>query len=158
MEATPYLTVEEMLEVFDGMDKFPIYHMGPNNRDVRFICNCCSCCCDVYGAMSGLGILEDKLSPTRFLCTTDTKKCTGCEACVTQCPFHAIEMLNDKAHISGTCFGCGTCVINCPDEALKLKIVRPPEHVPETGPQVVELGILEVGDSPDPGEAHKPQS
>jgi NAD-dependent dihydropyrimidine dehydrogenase PreA subunit len=28
------------------------------------------------------------------------------------------------------CIGCGLCVLTCPNEARKMKLVRPPEHIP----------------------------
>jgi NAD-dependent dihydropyrimidine dehydrogenase PreA subunit len=148
MGISPYLTVEQILEKLDRLDTSPIYHMGPNKRDIDFICNCCACCCGVAWPVrkyKGDEHLKDLLlAPSRFLCTIDRESCTGCEICVSKCPFHAIEMQNGTAYIdSNKCFGCGACVINCPDESLKLKLVRPPEHIPEQGTSIVDLMILE---------------
>jgi heterodisulfide reductase subunit A-like polyferredoxin len=75
----------------------------------------------------------------------DAGECTGCEDCLTTCPFHAIEMQDGKASIDvEKCYGCGICVLNCPAEALQMRIIRPPEHIPENGAQLVDVEILEV--------------
>ena len=29
------------------------------------------------------------------------------------------------------CIGCGLCVLTCPTEARKMRLVRPPDHIPE---------------------------
>jgi Pyruvate/2-oxoacid:ferredoxin oxidoreductase delta subunit len=29
------------------------------------------------------------------------------------------------------CMGCGICVLKCDYQALNLKLVRPPEHIPQ---------------------------
>lgn len=45
-------------------------------------------------------------------------KCTGCKTCVSQCPFGAIEIVNEKAQISETCTLCGACEKICPVQAI----------------------------------------
>ena len=68
----------------------------------------------------------------------DEELCTGCEICVDWCPFGAIEMIKtkgskkEKAFVdTGKCMGCGICVLKCDFQALSLKLVRPPEHIPQ---------------------------
>jgi ferredoxin len=52
----------------------------------------------------------------------DPEKCTGCEACVSECPSEAIGMINDKAKVdTETCIDCGVCVDACPVEAISLE-------------------------------------
>lgn len=46
--------------------------------------------------------------------------CTGCEACVNECPFGAIEMKDDVAFITEKCNLCGTCVDTCPVYAIEM--------------------------------------
>ena len=46
--------------------------------------------------------------------------CVGCEACVNECPFGAIEMKDDKAVIGDKCTLCGTCVDICPSFAIEM--------------------------------------
>ena len=46
-------------------------------------------------------------------------KCTGCESCVTACPFGAIEMRDGKAFITESCTMCGACVEACEFKAIE---------------------------------------
>ena len=45
--------------------------------------------------------------------------CTGCETCVSTCPFGAIEMREGKAFITDACTLCGACVEACPEKAIE---------------------------------------
>ncbi len=45
--------------------------------------------------------------------------CTGCETCVTACPFAAIEMREGKAFITEACTVCGACVDACEFKAIE---------------------------------------
>ncbi len=52
----------------------------------------------------------------------EQEKCTGCEACVGECPSEAITMDADKAKISvEACIDCGVCVDACPVEAISME-------------------------------------
>ena len=150
MGFAPYLTAEQMLKSIEPLENGRTYHIGPNRRDVNFVCNCCECC-NVAWPIRQLKPgrpeeLSDVLAPSRFISTIGKEKCTGCGICETKCAFDAITIEDNKAHINAKrCFGCGNCVINCPDEALKLKLVRPAEHIAvEGGPSVVEAGVFEI--------------
>ncbi|MBI5099273.1 MAG: 4Fe-4S binding protein [Nitrospirae bacterium] len=45
-------------------------------------------------------------------------KCTGCETCLTSCPFDAIVMKEGKAFINEYCNYCKTCISVCPEGAI----------------------------------------
>ncbi len=46
-------------------------------------------------------------------------QCIGCSACVSACPFGAIEMQDDnKAFITEACTACGACVDTCPVKTI----------------------------------------
>lgn len=49
----------------------------------------------------------------------DREKCTGCETCVSVCPFTAIEMKEGKAFINEYCQICMVCLTACPEGAIK---------------------------------------
>ncbi|MCK9419310.1 MAG: electron transfer flavoprotein subunit alpha [Nitrospirae bacterium] len=45
--------------------------------------------------------------------------CTGCETCISACPFGAIEMREGKAFITDACTLCGACVEVCEFKAIE---------------------------------------
>jgi Fe-S-cluster-containing hydrogenase component 2 len=45
--------------------------------------------------------------------------CTGCETCVSACPFGAIEIRDGKAFITEACTMCGACVAVCEFKAIE---------------------------------------
>jgi electron transfer flavoprotein alpha subunit len=51
----------------------------------------------------------------------DEETCTGCEACVEECPYGALEMRGDVVTVNEKCTFCGACVDVCPVEALTLE-------------------------------------
>ncbi len=52
----------------------------------------------------------------------DEEKCTGCEACVKECPGSAIEMVNGVAEVDPElCLDCGICVDVCPAKAISME-------------------------------------
>ncbi len=47
------------------------------------------------------------------------KKCSGCQMCLGECPFDAIDIVEGIAKINPEkCIGCGKCVKVCPSEAI----------------------------------------
>jgi len=47
--------------------------------------------------------------------------CEGCEACINECPYGALEMKDDIAVVDpDVCTLCGACVETCPVEAIEL--------------------------------------
>lgn len=49
----------------------------------------------------------------------DAELCTGCETCVSSCPYDAIVMKDDKAFINEYCQLCRACLEVCPEGAIK---------------------------------------
>lgn len=45
-------------------------------------------------------------------------KCSGCESCISVCPYDAIEMKQDKALINEYCQSCSACIEVCPEGAI----------------------------------------
>ena len=125
------ITYEQALEVLEKFDQYPIVNLVVNQRDVtQLICNCHSCCC---------GALKEGVAKSRFIAIVDAKECRTCKVCVNRCQFGAVqlkydpELSKERAYIDPElCRGCGDCIITCPSGARRMKLIRPPEHVPVT--------------------------
>lgn len=50
----------------------------------------------------------------------DKGLCTLCEACLSACPFGALEVRNDAIYDNESCTLCGACVDTCPVEAISI--------------------------------------
>jgi len=60
---------------------------------------------------------------TSFLPEYNRSKCTGCEVCISVCPYKAINK-NEEDEIVITqvlCKGCGVCGATCPNEAIIIR-------------------------------------
>ena len=44
--------------------------------------------------------------------------CDGCRRCLRACPYDAMEMNDDKAHVGERCTACGACMDTCPNTAI----------------------------------------
>ena len=109
------------------------------------VCNCHWCCCELILPL----FRQDKyrvwegLAKSRFEAVVDPEKCHACKTCIDRCQFEAVKMKyypefgEERAYIdTEKCMGCGCCVISCPSEARTMKLVRPPDHIPDVGPVV----------------------
>jgi electron transfer flavoprotein alpha subunit len=52
--------------------------------------------------------------------TISSEQCTGCEECISSCPFDLIKIKDNIAIISEGCNLCGSCVDACPMEAITI--------------------------------------
>lgn len=64
------------------------------------------------------------------------EKCTGCETCISVCPFDSIVIKDEKAFINEYCQNCKACITVCPEGAI-----TETEEAPKAGPSADYKGV-----------------
>ncbi len=67
---------------------------------------------------------RERLESGRVVSEVNERRCSGCELCVSACPYNARFKDTDKGVvvvIEALCQGCGACVAICPSGAAKLR-------------------------------------
>jgi len=82
------------------------------------ICNCCSCCCLGFRALSH-GF--DVVASSGYVARVDNEACVLCEACKDACHFGALKVAETVKIDPDRCMGCGVCTRECPENALSLQ-------------------------------------
>jgi electron transport complex protein RnfB len=119
------LTREEAHQVLKRSAEAGLVHCVSNNqRDLWYICNCCTCSCGILRGMAELGI-ANAVAHSAFTNRVNEDLCIACGECLSACQFNALT-LDATAQVSELrCVGCGVCVPVCPQGALGL--VRRPD-------------------------------
>lgn len=127
-------SVEDLLLVLDRARELNLTHITDNIRyKPSFICNCCSCCCELLGGvMQGF---PHGVAKAPFVLEIDEQTCIGCGLCWKNCNVAAIESVGvddgKRAVVQpDRCLGCGACISTCPTGSLSLAPVEralPPE-------------------------------
>ena len=136
------ITYDEAIELTDKLDEFPIVHTtGNSNMMSTILCNCCPDCCGLFVKGSKTKPVFGKVpyAKSRFVVKDNPEECTACGACLDdRCPVDAISMkffeeFGEERAVTDPeeCIGCGLCVLSCPTDARVMKLVRPPEHIPD---------------------------
>jgi ferredoxin len=117
-------TTEELLAVLDRARDQNLTHVTDNIRQKpSFICNCCSCCCELLaGVQAGY---HEGLAKTPYVAVIDAGSCSGCGLCLESCNVHAIRNVEGEGTRSTVidetiCLGCGACISTCRRQALFL--------------------------------------
>ncbi len=115
------LTKGEALKILAESAEAGLVHSTNNaQQDVNYICNCCTCSCGVLRGIAEHGI-KHSVASSDFFAQVDEDLCTGCEACIERCQFHALKMDDDVCKVDlNFCYGCGLCITSCPTEAITL--------------------------------------
>ena len=123
-------------------------------RNVTFICQCCSCCCNLLLGINKHGY-PNTVVTSSFIASVDNGRCTGCSKCEKACPVNAITMIEadsssgpitKKAAVNeDLCLGCGVCTLICKTESLTLNRRTRRFIHPETTFERVILQCLERG-------------
>jgi NAD-dependent dihydropyrimidine dehydrogenase PreA subunit len=135
------LTIDQAISLCDEIEEDGLVHRWANNATLSGVntsCNCCRDCCEEYVSLDMAEIpVADWWEKSRYEAfVDDLESCSGCQDCVERCQFDAITMYrNDEGELKAAiekdkCFGCGACVVGCPYGSLKMRVVRPPEHIP----------------------------
>lgn len=130
-------STDELLKILEGARDLNLTHVTDNIRHKpSFICNCCSCCCELLrGVQDGFPM---GLGKTNYTLAINEETCVGCGLCKKACNVTALELfeVEGKKHkkqmrvIEENCLGCGACVSACPTSSLSLvPAVRP--EIPE---------------------------
>lgn len=126
------LTREEALQTLrQAADAGLVHCVSNNQRDVWYICNCCTCSCGILRGMAEMGI-AGVVAHSGFTNRVDELLCSGCGLCVEACPFGALSLDGMARVMEIRCAGCGVCVPVCPQGALGLMsrpgIEAPPDN------------------------------
>jgi electron transport complex protein RnfB len=127
------LTQDEALATLRRAAEAGLVHSVSNfQKDLWYICNCCTCSCGILRGMADLG-LANVIAKSAYLNRVDVEKCILCGVCVERCQFDAL-ILDDELRLNEQrCTGCGVCTIACPEDALHL-VLRSPSEI-STPPQ-----------------------
>lgn len=128
---------EQLLAILEQSRDLNLTHITDNIRHKpSFICNCCSCCCELLGGVSRgfpMGVAK-----TNYTLAINEETCVGCGLCKKACNVIALELVDMENGRSKrlmtvdpeSCLGCGACISACPTSSLSLIPALRPE-VPE---------------------------
>jgi len=122
------ISKEDALEVIRVSKEHNLVQFAENvQSNVSFICNCCSCCCEVLSNAKKHGY-TNAINTSNYICVIDETNCIGCKKCVTVCPMDAISLVrtdeDGKKKIAivnnDMCIGCAVCDGSCNFDALEM--------------------------------------
>lgn len=127
---------EELLKVIDVAREYNLTHITDNIRHKpSFICNCCSCCCELLG-----GVLQgfpNGIAKANYTLQVNRETCLGCGMCTKICNVKGLDLTprvteekKEKRKLiidENICLGCGACISACKTGSLSLvPFDRPP--------------------------------
>jgi|GEM_PF-17930 len=84
--------VAEGLELLAQAEEACLLQFAENvRRSPKFLCHCCSCCCDALVAARRFGFLHP-VETTNFLPVVSAAECRACGKCVDACPVGAVRL------------------------------------------------------------------
>ncbi len=137
----------QLLEILQKARELGLTHVTDNIRQKpSFICNCCSCCCEL---MAGVKMgFTDGIAKAPFTLEIDSERCNNCGLCVKACNVAALLTDQDKPIVllqEKVCLGCGACLSSCNRQALSL-VKRPESYTPpKNRREMMKQRLLERG-------------
>lgn len=122
------ISKDEALDIIKLAKKHNLVQFAENvQSNVSFICNCCSCCCEVLSNAKKHGF-TNAINSSNYICDINEENCHGCKKCIMVCPMSAISLVNidadSKKNIAvvdkDMCIGCGVCDSSCNFKALEM--------------------------------------
>jgi len=115
-------TAEQLLQVLERARKLNLTHITDNIRQKpSFICNCCSCCCELLaGVQAGY---SEGVAKAPFILKIDEELCNSCGLCIKACNVAALKIDEIKQPVrlqEQVCLGCGACISVCHQGALSM--------------------------------------
>ncbi len=126
------IDAEEAKAILRRAEEAGLVHLTENKAGIgTVICNCCDCCC--VGLPYARNVeTNGLLVPSRYRAAVEADACTGCGACLDDCPMEALSL--DQAAVAvvnaEACIGCGVCARVCAPGAIRLVAVRTPDFIP----------------------------
>ena len=120
------ISKEEALNVIKVAKEHNLVQFAENvQKNVSFICNCCSCCCEVLSNVKKHGF-TNAINSSNYICTIDDDNCIGCGKCVRVCPVDALSLITNEEGKkialvdNNMCIGCAVCDQSCNFDALEM--------------------------------------
>lgn len=122
------ISKEEAMDIIKMSKENNLVQFAENvQKNVSFICNCCSCCCEVLSNAKKHGY-TNAINSSNYISEINEENCIGCNKCVKVCPMDAISLIDSS--IEGKkkiaivdeemCIGCGVCDRSCNFDALEM--------------------------------------
>lgn len=148
----------EGLELLERAQEAHLLQFAENvRRSPKFLCHCCSCCCEALVAARRFGFLHP-IHTTNFMPVGRSDECRACGRCSEVCPVAALTFTKTGAgdgrgpgrHVvidPDRCLGCGICTRVCPYGALGLqprhrRVLTPLNTTQRLVTQAIEAGTL----------------
>ena len=122
------ISKEEALDIIQLSKEHNLVQFAENvQKNVSFICNCCSCCCEVLSNVKKHGF-TNAINSSNYICEITPQNCTGCSKCINVCPVGALSLVNSTVEgkkklavvDEEMCIGCGVCDRSCNFDALEM--------------------------------------
>lgn len=116
------VTKDEVRAILKRAEDAGLVHVVSNTgKNIDFICNCCSCHCEVLHSMKRSADYG-RAARSSFIAEVETDECIGCGSCIDRCPMDALTMQDQTATVDkNSCIGCGLCISSCLPGAIVLK-------------------------------------